>query len=120
MFTSYSLANCCFTAPEPHVSPDIICRNLCRGEYPLFSLIVCTVDRSDQLERLFASLKVQRYTDFEVILVDQNLDDRLAGLVEGYSPSFTIRHIRSERGISRARNNGMAIATGSYICFPDD
>lgn len=86
----------------------------------MFSLIVCTVDRSDQLERLFASLKVQRYTDFEVILVDQNLDDRLVGLVEGHSPFFTIRHIRSERGISRARNNGMAIATGTYICFPDD
>lgn len=86
----------------------------------MFSLIVCTIDRFDQLERLFVSLKGQSYRDFEVVLVDQNADDRLSALVDGFSPFFTIRHIRSEKGISRARNNGMAIAKGSYVCFPDD
>jgi GT2 family glycosyltransferase len=86
----------------------------------LFSLIVCTVDRFDQLERLFGSLKEQRHRDFEVVLVDQNEDDRLVPIVARFSPFFVIRHMRSERGISRARNNGMAVAEGSYVCFPDD
>jgi GT2 family glycosyltransferase len=86
----------------------------------LFSLIVCTVDRFDQLERLFGSLSKQRHRDFEVVLVDQNEDDRLVPVVERFSPSFVIRHMRSARGISRARNNGMAIAEGTYVCFPDD
>lgn len=86
----------------------------------MFSLIVCTVDRFDQLERLFGSLKTQILSDFEVILVDQNPDDRLAHLVETYSSLYPIRHIRSPKGLSRARNAGIAAATGSYVAFPDD
>jgi GT2 family glycosyltransferase len=86
----------------------------------LFSLIVCTIDRFDTLDRLFLSLMKQRHRDFEVVLVDQNPDDRLANLIESFSPQFTIRHIRSARGLSRARNNGIATAAGDILCFPDD
>ncbi|MFT4184167.1 MAG: glycosyltransferase [Rhizobium sp.] len=86
----------------------------------MFSLVVCTIDRFDQLERLFLSLTRQRFRDFEVILVDQNGDDRLLSLIEQFSPSLTIRHIRSVKGLSRARNTGMAAAHGDYIGFPDD
>jgi GT2 family glycosyltransferase len=86
----------------------------------VFSLIVCTIDRFDQLERLFRSLAGQRHRDFEVIVVDQNTDDRLRALIDGFSASFLIRHIRSPKGLSRARNNGMAVAEGDYVCFPDD
>lgn len=86
----------------------------------MFSLIVCTIDRFDQLERLFKSLKRQDHKGFEVVLVDQNPDDRLADLVARYTPYFSIFHIRSAKGISRARNNGIAAATGAYVCFPDD
>ena len=86
----------------------------------MFSLIVCTIDRFDQLERLFLSLMNQRHRDFEVILVDQNPDDRLLELIGSFWPFFVIRHIRSAKGLSRARNNGMAAAIGDYVCFPDD
>ncbi|KAA1179500.1 glycosyltransferase family 2 protein [Rhizobium tropici] len=86
----------------------------------MFSLIVCTVDRFDQLERLFRSLVGQRHRDFEVVVVDQNADDRLCALIDSFSSSFPIRHIRSPKGLSRARNNGIAAAGGDYVCFPDD
>ncbi|MBB6485405.1 glycosyltransferase family 2 protein [Rhizobium lusitanum] len=86
----------------------------------MFSLVVCTVDRFDQLERLFRSLVGQRYRKFEVVLVDQNVDGRLNELIERFSSQFIIRHIQSAKGLSRARNNGMAIAEGDYVCFPDD
>jgi glycosyltransferase involved in cell wall biosynthesis len=86
----------------------------------LFSLIVCTIDRLDPLERLFRSLKTQTFSAFEVILVDQNADDRLADLVGRFSHALSIRSIRSPRGISRARNAGMAAAAGAFVCFPDD
>ncbi|MEF0940287.1 glycosyltransferase family 2 protein [Rhizobium sp. BR 362] len=86
----------------------------------MFSLVVCTIDRFDQLERLFLSLMNQRHRDFEVILVDQNPDDRLLELIGSFSPFFLIRHIRSAKGLSRARNNGMAAAKDDYVCFPDD
>ena len=40
-----------------------------------FSLIVPTLNRVKELERLFQSLASQDYPNFEVILVDQNLDN---------------------------------------------
>ncbi|MDQ0458165.1 glycosyltransferase family 2 protein [Rhizobium paknamense] len=86
----------------------------------MFSLIVCSVDRSDALARLFRSLASQTLRDFEVVLVDQNADDRLAPLVAQHAADFPIRHVRSPRGLSRARNAGIAVAERPLIAFPDD
>ena len=86
----------------------------------MFSLIVCTIDRVDPLDRLFRSLAEQAFGDFEVVLVDQNGDDRLQPLIDAFGGRFAIRRIRSAKGISRARNNGMAAARGAFVCFPDD
>jgi glycosyltransferase involved in cell wall biosynthesis len=86
----------------------------------LFSLVVCSVDRYDCIERLFKSLDEQACRNFEVILVDQNTDDRLVPFVENYGRRFPILHIRSPKGLSLARNRGIAAATGELIAFPDD
>ena len=86
----------------------------------MFSLVVCSVHRFDQLERLFASLAQQTFRDFEVVLVDQNPDDRLVPIVERHAAAYPIRHIRSPKGLSRARNNGIAAARGDFLAFPDD
>jgi hypothetical protein len=42
-----------------------------------FALILATVGRTVELNRLFDTLAAQSYRDFEVIVVDQNRDDRL-------------------------------------------
>ena len=86
----------------------------------MFSLIVCSVDRFDRLERLFQSLARQTFRNFEVILVDQNPDDRLAPLVGAFRNSFPIHHARSPKGLSLARNRGIALAGRTYVAFPDD
>ncbi|MBB6146593.1 glycosyltransferase involved in cell wall biosynthesis [Silvibacterium bohemicum] len=85
-----------------------------------FSLIVATVDRVEPLHRLLASLAAQAFRDFEVILVDQNTDDRLDAVLEQWAPTVACRRIRSARGLSRARNAGILQAQGELICFPDD
>ncbi|MFM7449094.1 MAG: glycosyltransferase family 2 protein [Leptolyngbyaceae cyanobacterium] len=86
-----------------------------------FSLIFPTVNRVTELERLFQSLAIQQYRHFEVILVDQNLDDRLAGLVSTYGQQFPILHLKqAQRGASRARNVGRSQITGDLVGFPDD
>ena len=85
----------------------------------MVSLIVATVNRVAELERLLASLDAQTYKEFEVIVIDQNTDERLAPVLQSHS-ALTIRHLRSERGAGRARNQGLRIARGSVICFPDD
>ncbi|HFZ8994097.1 TPA: glycosyltransferase family 2 protein [Citrobacter freundii] len=85
-----------------------------------FSLIVCTLGRFDDIDILFASFVKQTYKQFEVILVDQNEDGYLRPIVEKYNNQITIKHIKSENGLSRARNNGLKHADGEIICFPDD
>jgi glycosyltransferase involved in cell wall biosynthesis len=85
------------------------------------SLIVATLGRSAELDRLFDSLSGQDRTDFEVILVDQNSDNRLERLAAGNGP-FQVNWIRTPniRGISRARNIGWRAARGELVIFPDD
>lgn len=87
-----------------------------------FSLIVATVDRVDETRRLLDSLSRQTFAGrFEVIVVDQNPDDRLVELIATYGRQFPIRHVRQERRLlSRARNAGLAWASGDLIGFPDD
>ena len=84
-----------------------------------FSLIVCSINRVDELDRLFASLTEQRAT-FSVVLVDQNCDGRLDELVRTYERKFPLRRIFSEPGLSRARNEGLKIVDGDIVAFPDD
>lgn len=86
-----------------------------------FSLIVPTLNRVQELERFFQSLSIQDYTKFEVIVVDQNDDDRLDNLIQNYQQEFPILHLReSIRGLSRARNIALPYAKGDFIAFPDD
>ena len=85
-----------------------------------FSLVVATLGRTCQLERLFESLDAQLHRDFEVILVDQNPDDRLVPLAQAFAGRMDIKHLRQSPGTSRARNSGVRACTGDVIGFPDD
>ncbi len=87
---------------------------------PLFSLIVATVGRTDPLERFFASLHAQKNRSFEVIVVDQNEDPRLAPIIESHWREMPIVWVASRRGLSRARNVGLALARGQVVAIPDD
>jgi glycosyltransferase involved in cell wall biosynthesis len=85
----------------------------------MVSLVVATFNRTAELERLLQSLDAQTYKDFEVIVVDQNSDDRLVATLRAH-PRLKIRHRRSSLGVSRARNVGIREARGEVIAFPDD
>jgi glycosyltransferase involved in cell wall biosynthesis len=85
-----------------------------------FSLIVATLDRSAELARLFESLAAQTHKDFEVIIVDQNDDDRAKLIVDQYIGRLEIIHLTSAKGLSRARNVGLRHVSGEIVAFPDD
>ncbi len=85
-----------------------------------FSLIVATIGRTSELARLLKSIDQQTYRNFEVIIVDQNPDDRLADVLRPVEGKFPLRRITSPQGVSRARNLGLAHTTGDWIAFPDD
>lgn len=85
-----------------------------------FSLVLGTVDRTHDLGRYLASLDAQTYRNFELIVVDQNKDDRLESVLAPYSSRFPILHLRSEPGLTRAKNVGLKHVTGDVVGFPDD
>ncbi len=84
------------------------------------SLIMASISRTKEVEQFLQSLRQQTYKNFELIIVDQNDDDRLYAMANRYSDYFPVVHIQSEKGLSRARNMGMNHATGQIISFPDD
>lgn len=86
---------------------------------PRVSLVVATVDRSDELDALLTSLEHQAMPAFEVVVVDQNADDRVPVVIARH-PALDIVHATSPRGLSRSRNRGMALARGDIVAFPDD
>lgn len=86
-----------------------------------FSLILCTVNRDKVVRELFESFAAQQNApSFEVILVDQNPDERLLPIVKDFAGKFPIRRYTAKPGLSRARNIGLNYADGEIIAFPDD
>jgi glycosyltransferase involved in cell wall biosynthesis len=86
-----------------------------------FSLVVATLGRDAEVSALLDSLLAQGRTDFEVILVDQNDDDRLGPVEAAYAPLLTLRRLRSSvRNANHARNLGLRHARGEITSFPDD
>ena len=83
-----------------------------------FDLVVATVGRVDELDRLLDSLEAQEYRGVRVIVVDQNEDARVARIVDGCT--FEVLHLRSRPGLSHARNAALAHVTADVVAFPDD
>jgi GT2 family glycosyltransferase len=84
-----------------------------------FDLVVATVDRTDELATLLHALDVQTHRAFRLVVVDQNTDDRVASLLAAH-PGLEVLHLRSERGLSRARNAALPHLEADVVAFPDD
>ncbi len=85
-----------------------------------FSLITATYGRDKILLDFFESLKNQDYKNFELIIVDQNHDDRTEKICDDYS-WFEIKYLKAdEHNLSYARNIGLKHVSGDVVAFPDD
>jgi len=87
-------------------------------ELPSFDLVVATVGRTDELTRFLDSLAAQDYAGTRLLVVDQNEDDRLEPILAA-SP-VEVLHLRSSRGLSRARNAALGHVEAEIVAFPDD
>ena len=86
----------------------------------LYSILLATADRTREVDQFLRSLTRQSSRDFEVLVIDQNRDDRLERLLQDYAAQFPVRHLRAARGHSRAFNAGLPYARGEFVAFPDD
>src|ERR687898_2985729 len=85
------------------------------------SVVVPTHDRPRLLMQTLGSILRQQAVDFEVIVVDDGSRDGTAEVVSwlGDARVRLLRHDRS-KGVSAARNTGIAAAHGEWLAFCDD
>lgn len=87
----------------------------------LVSLIMPTLNRYEDIDLLMKSLQKQTYKNFELIVVDQNDNDKVKEIVDKYKEEIVIKYIKSNKlGLSYNRNIGIDMAEGEIIGFPDD
>jgi GT2 family glycosyltransferase len=88
------------------------------GEPPSFDLVVATLGRASELERLLDSLAKQTHRAFRVLVVDQNPDDRLADALA--RADLDLVRLASDPGLARARNHALRSLEAEVVAFPDD
>ena len=92
------------------------------ANYKKISVIVPVYKVEDVLARCLDSLCRQSLWDIEIILVDDASPDRCGEICEEYAAKdarFKVIHHPENRGLSAARNTGIAYATAEYLMFVD-
>ena len=94
---------------------------------PLISVIIPTYKRAQFLSRAVDSVLNQTYSNVEVIVVDDNIPnsefrEQTEKVMEPYLKHSSIQYIRhpKNRNGAAARNTGITVSKGMYICFLDD
>lgn len=88
---------------------------------PKISIIVPVYKVEHYLRRCLDSIVAQTFTDWECILVDDGSPDNSGVICDEYAEKdsrFRVVH-QENGGASSARNHGLKLAQGEYICFVD-
>jgi glycosyltransferase involved in cell wall biosynthesis len=83
---------------------------------PKASVVVCAYNAAPTIGACLESLKQLNYPDYEVIVIDDGSTDATAQIAE--RAGARVRKIE-HRGLSAARNAGIAAATGRIVAFLD-
>lgn len=87
-----------------------------------FSVIIPLYNKGPYVSKAIKSVLAQTYEDFEIIVIDDgSIDDSFANakvVLEGASMKYRLVH-QENAGVSTARNNGVALSSGDYLCFLD-
>jgi GT2 family glycosyltransferase len=87
------------------------------GPWPRVSVVVCTHNGQSTLTECLARLGTLTYPDYEVIVVSDGSGDASAEIARSHGA----RLVETEhRGLSHARNVGIANASGEIVAFLDD
>ncbi|KRE51055.1 glycosyltransferase [Paenibacillus sp. Soil724D2] len=84
-----------------------------------FSIVICTYNRDEFLERTLVSLNNLTYSNFEVIVVNGPSTDRTDNILKEYSNRIKIEK-NDFANLSISRNIGIKAANGDIVAFLDD
>ncbi|MBI2919719.1 MAG: glycosyltransferase [Planctomycetes bacterium] len=82
---------------------------------------MCTHNYGQLLQDALRSLAAQKFTDFELLIVDDGSTDRTEEVVSRFSPRLhqCVYLKKSHSGLADSRNVGLRAATGTHIAFLD-
>ena len=85
---------------------------------PMVSVVIPTYNRASWIGTTLSSVLNQTYQNFEIIVVDDGSTDDTSKVVKLF-PSVQYVLLNRNYGVSKTRNEGLALAKGRYICFLD-
>jgi glycosyltransferase involved in cell wall biosynthesis len=85
---------------------------------PQVSIIIPTYNRAWIIEEAIDSVLAQDYTEFELIVVDDGSTDQTSDVLNAYGNDIKVL-CQKNKGVSAARNRGIAEASGKFIAFLD-
>ncbi len=85
---------------------------------PKLSVIIASYNHQDYIAETLRSLEEQTYQDFEIIIVDDGSKDKTVEVAKSAQSRAQI-YTQENRGVVAARNRGIEMAKGKYICFVD-
>lgn len=88
---------------------------------PLVSIVLPTYKRARVLPHAIRSVLAQTYSNWELVVVDDNSPDDTAQVVAGFTDP-SIRYVRNEPNLKlpRALNRGFSLARGDYLTWTSD
>lgn len=90
-----------------------------KGHYQTLSIVICTYNRRDYLDRCLDYLAFQSNDSFEVIVVDGPSDDGTDEILKLHRDRVKVVK-NPERNLAKSRNLGIDVAAGDIIAFIDD
>jgi len=106
---------------ETGVSTYLESRKGVLQDSPEITIVVCTRERPEGLERCLRSLLSQDYPRFAIVVVDNApVSTRSQEVVTGFASDRMTYVVEPNAGLSWARNRGIATATGEVIAWIDD
>jgi glycosyltransferase involved in cell wall biosynthesis len=82
------------------------------------SVIIPTYNRGWIIKEAIDSVLAQDYTEFELIVVDDGSADHTSDVLDSYRNVIKVLS-QKNKGVSAARNRGIAEASGKFIAFLD-
>ncbi len=87
---------------------------------PLFTIIIPTANRAKLLRRAIESVLKQRCEDWEICIADDGSTDNTQEVVKSFTDPRIHYSFQQHQERSVARNKGIEMAKGQYLCFLDD
>lgn len=89
--------------------------------YEIVSIIMPLYNAEKYIDRTLESIINQTYKNWELIIIDDNSQDKSSEIISKYTKKYNIVYYKFDKnfGSAAARNKGIELARGRFIAFLD-